>query len=188
MPRRLRLLSPGGIYHVTARGNRRQAIFADDRDRRTFLEQLGFVADTHGWEGYSYCLMPNHIHLVVMTPEPDLSVGIQRLNGTYAQLFNRRHGFDGHLFQGRFHSVEVAADGHLLELSRYLAQNPVRAGLCAGPADWPWSSCRAVLGLSRPLDFLRVERVLGHFGPDRDRARRAFHTFVHELVPKSHRP
>ena len=178
MPRPQRLQIAGGIYHVTARGNRRQEIFTDDRDRIRFLALLDQVAVRFGWSGHAYCLMPNHFHLVVETPGPTLSAGLQRLNGSYAQWFNWRHQKDGHLFQGRFHSVVVETDSHLLELSRYTVQNPVRARLCPSPIDWPWSSCRAILGLARPADFLVIGRVLSHFGPDLERARRAFHIFV----------
>jgi putative transposase len=176
-----RLQLAGGIYHVTSRGNRRQHVFTDDRDRRRFLALLDHVANRLDWAGHAYCLMPNHFHLVMETPSPTLSAGLQWLNGSYAQWFNWRHQKDGHLFQGRFHSVLVETDVHLLELSRYTVQNPVRARLCSSPIDWPWSSCRAMLGLTRPADFLMVGRVLDHFGPDRDRARRAFHTFVHDV-------
>lgn len=182
MPRPPRPQFAGAIYHVTARGNRRQEIFTDDRDRLRFLGLLDQVASRHGWVGHAYCLMPNHFHLVVETPRPTLSAGLQWLNGSYAQWFNWRHQKDGHLFQGRFHSVLVTTDAHLLELSRYTVQNPVRARLCASPIDWPWSSCRASLGLSRPSRFLSVGRVLGHFGPDPVRARKAFHSFVHDVA------
>jgi hypothetical protein len=125
---------------------------------------------------------------VVETPGRTLSAGLQWLNGSYAQWFNWRHQKDGHLFQGRFHSVLVETDAHLLELSRYTVQNPVRARLCASPMDWPWSSCRAMLGLTRPAKFLAVSRVLGHFGPDPHRARRAFHTFVHDAASNGRGP
>ena len=188
MARPPRLQLAGGIYHVTSRGNRRQEIFTDDRDRLRFLVLLDQVANRVGWVGHAYCLMPNHFHLVVETPSPTLSAGLQWLNGTYAQWFNWRHRKDGHLFQGRFHSVLVETDPHLLELSRYTVRNPVRARLCASPIDWPWSSCRAMLGLAPPADFLAVRRVLGHFGTDLDRARRAFHTFVHDAASNGQVP
>lgn len=188
MARPPRLQLAGGIYHVTSRGNRRQEIFTDDRDRLRFLVLLDQVANRVGWVGHAYCLMPNHFHLVVETPSPTLSAGLQWLNGSYAQWFNWRHRKDGHLFQGRFHSVLVETDPHLLELSRYTVQNPVRARLCASPIDWPWSSCRAMLGLAPPADFLAVRRVLGHFGTDLDRARRAFHTFVHDAASNGQVP
>ena len=188
MARPPRLLLAGGIYHVTSRGNRRQDIFTDDRDHLRFLGLLDQVANRLRWVGHAYCLMPNHFHLVVETPSPTLSTGLQRLNGSYAQWFNWRHRKDGHLFQGRFHSVLVETDPHLLELSRYTVQNPVRARLCASPIDWSWSSCRAMLGLARPTDFLAVGRVLGHFGPDLDRSRRGFHTFVHDAASNGQVP
>jgi hypothetical protein len=124
--------------------------------------------------------MPNHYHLILEIDELTLSSGLQKLNGWYAQAFNRRHGFSGHLFQGRFHSAPVESDSHLLELARYVPLNPVRARLCDDPADWPWSSYRATLGMSRPLPFLAVDRVLGPFGLDRQRARTAFRHFVTE--------
>lgn len=182
MPRAPRVLVEGGIYHVIARGNRRQEIFTDDRDRIRFLALLDDVAHRLDWLGHAYCLMPNHFHLVIETPGRTLSTGLQRLNGSYAQWFNWRHHKDGHLFQGRFHSVLIETDAHLLELSRYTVQNPVRARLCASPSDWPWSSCRAMLGLARPARFLAIGRVLGHFGPDPHRAHRAFHSFVHDAA------
>jgi REP element-mobilizing transposase RayT len=188
MARAPRLQIEGGVYHVTARGNRRQTIFTDDRDRMRFLALLNEVAGRLDWSGHAYCLMPNHFHLLVETPGRTLSRGLQRLNGSYAQWFNWRHGLSGHLFQGRFHSVLVETDAHLLELSRYAVQNPVRARLCDSPADWPWSSCRAMLGLARPADFLAVDRVLAHFGHDAGRARRAFHSFVHDTGPNGRGP
>jgi putative transposase len=188
MPRAPRLQIAGGIYHVTARGNRRQEIFTDDGDRIRFLALLDDVACRLDWSGHAYCLMPNHFHLVVETPGPTLSAGLQRLNGSYAQWFNLRHRKEGHLFQGRFHSILVETDAHLLELSRYTVRNPVRARLCATPIDWPWSSCRAMLGLARPTNFLTVSRVLGHFGPDPHRARRAFHRFVNEAASNGQAP
>ncbi|HXV35106.1 MAG TPA: transposase [Gaiellaceae bacterium] len=178
MPRRPREQAPGGIYHVTSRGNRGQATFVADNDRVRFLGLLEAVSRKASWTVHAYCLMQNHYHLVVEIGEPTLSSGLQRLNGAYAQAFNRRHGYIGHLFQGRFHSVRVETDPHLLELARYLPLNPVRARLCDDPADWPWSSYRATLGIGRPAPFLAVDRVLGLFALDRRRAREAFRAFV----------
>jgi putative transposase len=122
--------------------------------------------------------MPNHYHLVVQIANADLSVGMHRLNSSYAHHFNERHGLDGHLFQSRFHSVLVESDWHLLELSRYLALNPVRAGLCEDPSMWPWSSYAAVAGENSPDGFLNIDRLLAHFGVDRDRAQHSFRSFV----------
>lgn len=175
-----RLATPNGIYHVTARGNRRQVIFEDDPDRSTFLTLLHQVIARRRWACHSYCLMPNHFHLVLQIPSADISAGMQALNSRYAQRFNRRYGVDGHLFQGRFHAVAVESDWHLLELARYLALNPVRVGLCGGPADWPWSSYQALIGRRPTPSFLTVDRLLGYFGPDLRSRREAFRMFVQD--------
>src|SRR5438874_2291483 len=140
-PRRLQVA--GGFFHVTARGNRRQPVFTDDVDVERFLAILAEVAARYGWRVHAYCLMTNHYHLLVETPEANLSAGFHRLNFLYAQWFNRRHGLDGHLFQGRFHSVLIERQEHLIELARYIVLNPVRAGLCGHPGEWRWSSYRA---------------------------------------------
>ncbi len=177
VPRPPRLQAPG-IYHVTSRGNRGQDVFVTDGDRLRFLGLLETICPKSGWIVHAYCLMPNHYHLVVEIGAPTLSSGLRSLNGFYAQAFNRHHRFVGHLFQGRFHSVRVETDPHLLALARYLPLNPVRARLCGEPADWPWSSYRAAVGISRPAPFLTVDRVLGLFALDPRRAREAFRNFV----------
>src|SRR6184192_2866099 len=143
MPRLPRPRFAGALYHIGARGNRRQQIFSCATDYRRFLAILAFVVERFGWRCLTYCLMPNHFHLLVETPEPNISEGMQLLNGTYAQWFNLRYGYDGHLFQGRYFSQLIEGPYHLLELSRYVVLNPVRAGICEDAAGWPWSSCRA---------------------------------------------
>jgi putative transposase len=144
MARPLRTQVAGGTYHVTARGNRRQPIFHDESDRQLFLALFKRVAERRAWHTLAYCLMTNHFHLVIETPVANLSLGMHRLNFTYAQYFNARHSVDGHLFDGRFHSVLVESESQLLELLRYVAFNPVRAGLCARPSEWRWSSFHGV--------------------------------------------
>jgi putative transposase len=122
--------------------------------------------------------MPNHYHLVVQTPDADLSAGMQHLNGAYGKAFNEQHGLDGHVFQGRFHSVLVESTWHLLELTRYLATNPVAGGLCARPADWRWGSYAAIIGAVPSCAFVAVDDLLRCFGADPTRARMALRTFV----------
>jgi putative transposase len=189
MPRLPRLQIAGGIFHVTGRGNRRQAIFLDSEDRARFLWMLDELGRVRGWIGHAYCLMPNHYHLVLETPDADLSAGMQWLNGHYAQAFNHRHAVDGHLFQGRFYSGQVEGDWHLLELSRYLARNPVDAGFCRHPRSWPWGSYRAVAGFERSVAprFLDVRRVLGMFGSSPALGRKRFRSFVDDapIVPQT---
>ena len=140
VPRPPRIQLAGGIYHVTSRGNRRQAIFHDDNDRRWFLMFRFHVFKRWGWRLHAYCLMTNHFHLLVETPEPNLSSGMQRLKSGYAAYFNERHSLVGHLFQQRFDSRLIESEEHFSETLRYIALNPVRAGLCEHPAQWPWST------------------------------------------------
>jgi REP element-mobilizing transposase RayT len=141
-----RLEFAGALYHLTARGNARADIFADDEDRRLFLELLGKEISQQRRRCYAYCLMDNHFHLLIETPEPNLVAGMRRLNGVYTQSFNRRHGRAGHVFQGRYQSIVVDKDSYGLELSRYAVLNPVRARRLKHPQNWPWSSYRATVG------------------------------------------
>jgi REP element-mobilizing transposase RayT len=181
MPRRPRPLAAGAVYHVTARGNRHAPIFLDDADRARFVRSLARLADRLGWSCLAWCLMTTHYHLLVLTPEPDLAVGMRRLNGDHAQYFNVRHGLDGHVFQGRYHAVLVGDDAQLLTTARYIAVNPVAAGLCADPAGWRWSSHRAALGLEPPVALDR-DALHGHFAADGGDGRRRYAEFVGEAA------
>ena len=163
-------------------------MFADNPDRHFFLTLLGMVASRLSWRCQGYCLLPNHYHLVIETPNADLSAGMRELNGEYAQWFNRRHSVDGHLFQGRFHSVLVESQWHLVELVRYLALNPVRAGLCADPMDWPWASFPFLAGGRAGPRFLDKQSVLSLFGRDPVRAREALRAFALDAPRFSPRP
>lgn len=183
MPRRPRGILAPGLYHVTTRGNRRERIYDDAADARRFLAAVAEVTKRLGWRCSGFCLMPNHYHLVLETTAPNLSAGLRRLNGSYARAFNRRHGLTGHLFEERFHSVAIRSTSHLLELTRYLALNPVRAGLCDEPADWSWSAYRALAGLAAPPTFFAVDDVLRLFGNDGVAARAAFTAFVADAPP-----
>ncbi|MFC1800302.1 transposase [Candidatus Eisenbacteria bacterium] len=178
MARPLRLEIANGMYHITSRGNRRRTIYMDDRDRRHFLSQVSTAVDEFGWLVHAYCLMPNHYHLLVETPLPNLSMGMKKINGLYAQAFNLRHGRTGHVFQGRFHSILVDKDDYLLRLSRYIVLNPVRAKLVALPEQWAWSSYRAAIGTGPRPRFLVSDQILGQFGSDRTEARRGYISFV----------
>ena len=178
MPRPPRIQAPGATYHVTARGNRRGAIFADDFDRYRFLGQLAKVVHQRAWACHAYCLLTTHYHLLLTTPEADIAAGMQALNGTYADGFNRRHKLCGHVFQGRYGAVIVEQESHLLELFRYIALNPVRAGLCRAPEAWPWSSYRDVIVGDGAADFLSPDSLLNLFGPDPGRARPRLREFV----------
>jgi putative transposase len=185
MARQPRALVPGGTYHVTSRGNRRQAIFADDHDRRLFLRLLADTVVHHRWRCGAYCILSNHVHLLVQTPRAteDLPFGMHRLNGRYAQWFNDRHELDGHLFQGRFHSTVIEREGHLLEALRYIYRNPVTAGTCAVPEDWRWSSYAATIGTATSPSFLSRGIALELFSGDLRRARQLLAAFVSDDRP-----
>ena len=162
-----------------ARGNARQAIFLDDRDRRRFVGLLSRVAKRMNVRCHAYCLMANHYHLLLETPDANLSLAIRQLNGIYAQSFNRRHDRVGHLFQGRFVSKLIDHAAYLLTVSRYIVMNPVRGGLVRHPALWVWSSYRATAGLIATPGFLVVDDVLADLGSmHRQEARRAYRRFV----------
>lgn len=180
MARPLRIEYPGAVYHVTSRGNARQDIVADDRDRRTFLSLLAHVMGRFGWLCHAYCLMDNHYHLLLETPQPNLSRGMRQLNGGYTQMYNRRHRRVGHLFQGRFTAILVEKEAHLLELCRYVVLNPVRAKMVTHPRGWGWSSYRATVGETAAPPWVTLDWVLGQFGPRVDAAQAQYRTFVAE--------
>lgn len=185
MARQLRLEYEGALYHVTARGNEQREVFLDDTDRVTFLGLLGKEIQQQRWLCYAYCLMGNHYHLLLETPEPNLSRGMRRLNGVYTQRFNWRHQRCGHLFQGRYKSILVEKENYLLELCRYVVLNPVRAGMVTEERNWRWSSYRATAGLDRVPKWLWVNGVLGLFGQKDKEAVVRYRQFVSEGVGRS---
>jgi putative transposase len=178
----LRIEYEGARYHLLSRGDRREDIVFDDDDRRRFVEVLGEAATRVNWQVHAFCLMRNHFHLVIETPEPTLVRGMQWLLGTYTARFNARHRLRGHLFSGRYKSIVVdeAADGYLRRVSDYAHLNPSRAGILSqGEAleSYPWSSYPMYLWPARKRPkWLRVDRVLGEHGVFEDgaRARREF--------------
>jgi REP element-mobilizing transposase RayT len=184
MARPPRLQSAGAAYHVTSRGVARQAIFRDDNDRRQFLKLLDDVVTRYEWACHAFVLMTTHYHLFVRTPNPDLARGMQRLNACYAQHFNRRHGQTGHRFERRYHSVLVESDAQALELIRYLALNPVRAGACRDAASWPWSSYAVIVRGQRRSQCLAEEWLLPYFGRNRARALERLQSFVEGMSPE----
>jgi putative transposase len=160
MPRKPRVEIAGGIYHVVSRGNRRQIVFRCDGDRRLFLSELERAVVRHRWRSLGYCLMENHYHLVVETPEPNLGRGMRDFLSRFVQTANRRHGIDGHMFKERFRSVLVENDRQFACLLRYVALNPVQAGLCSDPLAWRWSS-HAEMIAGRGSTLVAADRVEG---------------------------
>lgn len=178
MARPLRLEIEGGIYHITSRGNARQIIFLDGSDKQKFLETLNLVVERFNWLCHAYCLMDNHYHLMIETPEGNISRGMRQLNGVYTQFFNKRHKSVGHLFQGRYKSILVDKDRYLLSLCRYVALNPVRAKLVKNPNAWQWSSYKATIGKVTNPPFLTVDWILSQFGDNRTDAITDYKEFV----------
>jgi REP element-mobilizing transposase RayT len=168
MTRELRADHEPGVHHVWARGNGGQTIFLSDADRHRYLSLLGSNVERCDWSCLAYCLMGNHVHLMIETRRPNLSDGMQRLHGRYALEFNRRHKTYGHLFQGRFGSNRMQDEPQLLTTLAYVELNPVEAGLCAQPRDWPWSSSGALARGTPPrwLDIARVYEYLASRGGD----------------------
>lgn len=182
MARPLRIEFAGAVYHITSRGDRQEAIYEDDEDRRAFLNILTEVMERYNWICHAYCLMTNHYHLVIETVEGNLSRGMRQLNGVYTQASNRRHGRAGHLFQGRFKGILVDKEAYRLELCRYVVLNPVRARLVNSPLQWPWSSYRAMMGKVVAPKWLAVDDLLRQFGEDRKVARRCYRNFVRKGI------
>jgi putative transposase len=178
MSRPLRLEFPNALYYVTARGDRRENIFEDDQDRHAFLATLAQVVKQFNWLCYAYCLMDNHYHLLIQTPDSNLSKGMRQLNGVFTQASNRRHSRVGHLFQGRFKAILVDSDAYLLELARHIVLNPVRAGLVKKSDRWRWSSYRASAGLVAADAFLAVDGLLAQFAKRRSVAQARYAQFV----------
>jgi REP-associated tyrosine transposase len=165
MARRNRVQLAGALYHAGTRGIRRSPIFLSDDDRVLFLAILGDVVRRFGWQCRAYCLMTNHYHVALQTPDPNIGDGMHRLNGLYAQAFNRRHRLKGHLFEERYWSALVETDEHSLNLMRYIVLNPVRARMCALPHQWLWSSYRATAGLDPHPSHLDLRWMDAWVGP-----------------------
>ena len=167
MPRQVRIQYEGAVYHVMCRGDRREAIFADDGDREVFMGTLAQMCARSGMRVHSYVLMGNHYHLLLETPEANLVAGMKWFQGTYTQRFNARHRLSGHLFQGRYKAIPVQAeaDGYFCAASEYIHLNPARARLLDGRGpellDYRWSSYPLFVEKARLPDWLRRERVFG---------------------------
>ncbi len=179
MNRPLRIELENSLYHVTARGDRRDNIFRSDSDRMTWLSLLGETCERFNFVVRAYCLMSNHYHILLETIDGQLGRGMRHLNGNYARYFNRTHSHVGHLFQGRYKAILCQSDLYLTELSRYIELNPVRARMVARPIDWLWSSYRAKLGIVDSPPWLCFDTILCNFGSDQLCARQAYADFVH---------
>jgi putative transposase len=172
---------PGGIYHVFSRGSNRHALFLYDHDRVDLLEYTATVVERYELECLAFALMTNHCHYLFQTPDTPaavLSSALRDLNGTHARRFNRRHGREAHAFRNRFGAVLQQSTEQLLWTARYIVRNPIEAGLCAHPSEWPWTSYQATAGLAPAPPFLSVSRLLSLFSDKADAAMAAYVEFV----------
>ncbi len=185
MSRPLRLEFVGALYHVTSRGDRRAAIFLDDTDRRKWLRILSLVCMRFNVLVHVYCQMDNHYHVMMETAEGNLSQVMRQLNAFYSQYFNHRHKFVGHVFQGRYKAILVQKENYLLELSRYIVLNPVRAGKVAHPKEWRWSSYNSIFSAEKPPVWLDIDWLLSQFGQERGAAVAAYRAFVENGLGKA---
>ncbi len=182
MARPLRIQYPGAAYHVTSRGNERKAIFKSRADREKFVDYLQAATQRYGAVIYCYCLMDNHYHLLLETPEGNLSQIMHHINGSYTTYFNVKRKRAGHLFQGRYHAILVEADAYALELSRYIHLNPVRAGIVDRPEEHSWSSYGHYIdGRAKP-EWLQTSAVLAHLSSKESEARSRYQTFVEDKL------
>jgi REP element-mobilizing transposase RayT len=178
MARPLRIEYEGAVYHVTSRGNEGKLIFRDDNDKELFLNTLEKVNKRYNWYSHTYCLMNNHYHLIIETPEGNLSKGMRQLNGVYTQMFNKRHKRVGHVFQGRYKAILIQKESHLLEACRYVVLNPVRSKAVKKPEEWKGSSYLGTLGKDKPHACLTTEWILGQFARRKRQAAKKYREFV----------
>ncbi|MDA8163697.1 MAG: transposase [Desulfobacteraceae bacterium] len=193
MARSLRIQYPGAVYHVTARGNERKAIFRDDIDRRNFLEILASSLAIHRAVLHSFVLMDNHFHLLLETPAGNLGEFMRHFNITYTSRFNRRHNRSGHLYQGRYKSFLIEKDAYLSMVSRYIHLNPVKVGKMRITAaqeqlsflwKYDWSSLPGFIGGKNRFGFVSHAYVLGEYGGDNRHGRAAYKKQIAEDLSK----
>jgi len=185
MTRPLRVEYPDAFYHVINRGNYQEKIYINDRDKEKFLEYLEIAADRFSINFHGYCLMSNHYHLLVQTPDANLSKAMQWINVSYATYFNRKRDRHGHLFQGRFKAILIDADEYLKHLSRYIHLNPVRAKMVSSPAEYQWSSYAAFIGQQKAPKFLETNWLLTIFGRNKKQAKGNYQDFVEKVDAKA---
>ncbi len=184
MSRPLRIEYPGAWYHVMNRGRRREDVFHTKEDYGAFLQIVKETAQIWNLKVSAYSLLPNHYHLLVQTPEGNISRCMRHINGVYTQRFNRSHGTDGQLFRGRYKAVLVEGDSHLLEVMRYIHRNPLRAGLVDRLNDYLWSSHLGYHSLAKRWDWLHRDFLLGMLSPDTRHRRSKYLDFVTQDEPE----
>jgi REP element-mobilizing transposase RayT len=182
MARPLRIEYPGAFYHVTSRGNEQKDVFKSQKDREKFLDYLASATERYGAVLHAYCLMTNHYHLLLETPDGNLSQIMRHINGAYTTYFNIKRKRAGHLFQGRYKAILVEFDEYAMELTRYIHLNPVRAGMVALPEEYLWSSYRSYIDMSPAQEWLQQESILAYFGTGTVNTKQRYRIFVEDLL------
>jgi putative transposase len=182
MGRPLRIEYPGAYYHVTSRGNEKKDVFRSQKDREKFLSYLESATERYGAAVHAYCLMSNHYHLLVETPEGNLSQIMRHINGAYTNYFNTKRQRTGHLFQGRYKAILVEKDAYALELSRYIHLNPVKAGMVEMPGEYRWSSYRSYIGQAARPEWLKITEQLGQFNGAEKVKQDSYRSFVEAII------
>lgn len=185
MGRALRIEYPGAHYHVTSRGNERKEVFRSQKDREQFLSYLESAVNRYGAVIHAYCLMTNHYHLLIETPDGNLAKIMQHINGAYTNYFNMKRKRSGHLFQGRYKAIVIEADEYAAQLSRYIHLNPVRVGMVSRPEDYRWSSYPDYIGMRKQPQWLTTTFILGYFGTGGE-GYGAYRKFVEELLGREY--
>jgi len=185
MARPLRIEYKGALYHVMSRGNACQDIFLNDKDRIVFLENTKHCIKQHNLICHAYCLMDNHYHLLLETPEGNLSTAMRDINGNFTQSFNARHRRIGHVLQGRYKAFVIEKEVYLLKVVRYIVNNPVNAKIVTHPREWKWSSYKATAGLIKTPDWLETDYTLGLFSQKKKEAQKTYRQFVSEYIAKN---
>jgi REP element-mobilizing transposase RayT len=179
MSRQARIRIPDGVYHVTTHGDGDMMIFEGSSEKWRLLDLLADTAKKLDWAMYAWCVMGNHYHFLLKTPEDNLSEGMHHINMMYGEWYNNARERHGHVFQDRFFSILITQDSHLLEASRYVVLNPLRAGLVAAPQEWPWSSySTAVLGVPSRVS-LKDQELMRVFSQQEVESRDLYRGFVH---------
>lgn len=181
MSRPLRIEFSGAWYHVMNRGRRSEVIFSEKEDYSEFLDLLIEISEIWNANIAAYCLMSNHYHILLQTPDGNLSRCMRHLNSLYTQKFNRRHSFDGPLFRGRYKSILVSNDSHLLQLVRYIHKNPVKAGIVKEMQDYEWSSYKGYLSYSRKWEWLHKDYIFSMITPKKKGRLKSFIEFMQDV-------
>jgi len=178
MSRQARIRIPDGVYHVTTHGNGDMMIFEGSSEKWRLLDLLADTAEELDWAMYAWCVMGNHYHFLLKTPEDNLSEGMHHINMSYGEWYNKSRGRHGHVFQDRFFSILITEDSHLLEASRYVVLNPLRVGLVAAPQEWPWSSYSTTVLGARSRVSLKDRELMGMFSQQEAESRELYREFV----------